>query len=175
MSEELSKQSIKYKQKHLTTIDVFDLAADSIDKSKLLTFLKQWQTDTEIPTSAIYEFFCQNIDFTSKQTCSSLNNDLKLFMRVRNHEVSATWYKDSYTPYCCQTAIKCSSPRMRLESYGYSCPDCKNEISFIGLRLQESPLNLLIKRAYPTEEDRMQNFAQQNWNTLHARTLKHIK
>lgn len=53
-----------------------------------------------------------------------------------------TWY-DGWKPFCMAfpTSKACTSPRMKHESYGFSCPDCGNLIGFDCTRLEESPLN----------------------------------
>ena len=139
----ISKLSEKFKQKYLTTTDIFDLLSEDISKELILKFLEDYKgNDLEIPTQKIYEFICENKNLSQKCMNSILNEDVKLFLRIRNHEESGTWYSDNYTPYCCQNKVKCSGPRMKLMDYGYKCPECKNEISFIGIRLNESPLNI---------------------------------
>ena len=97
----------------------------------------------KLETKIVYDFICENKDLTDKGINVILNDDVKLFLRIHTHK--GTWYSDDYVPYCGQMQIKCSSPRMQLNDYGYKCPECKNEISFSGVRLTDSPLNKNLK------------------------------
>lgn len=140
-NEQISEQSKKFILPFINKKDIFTLLNKDISKKQILKFLKSFPEDNDVDISveAIYKFICNTKNLSDKNINLILNDDVKLFLRIHSH--NGTWYSDDYTPYCLQTTIKCSSPRMILQNYGYSCPECKNETSFIGIRLNESPLN----------------------------------
>lgn len=57
-----------------------------------------------------------------------------------------SWY-DGWTPYCTQVNKPCPSRLRRMEptDYGYCCKYCGDMIGFDLKRVQESPLNNIVK------------------------------
>jgi hypothetical protein len=137
---DISELSKKFTQKYLTSNDVFDLLSEDIAKELILNFLESYKdNDTEILTEDVNKFICENKNLSIKKENIILNNDVKLFLRIHSH--AGSWYSDNYRPYCGQNQVKCSGPRMYAYPYGHKCHECGNEISFCGIRLNESPLN----------------------------------
>ena len=69
-----------------------------------------------------------------------------------------TWY-DGWRPFCVQTVVPCSSPRMISMPYGFRCPDCGNMIGWNCERLAESPLNLITKDPETEQDDLVAYYA----------------
>lgn len=137
--KKISEKSEIYSCNLIKQSEVYLLLNNFIKYDKIQEFLFNKCISYKIETELVFNFIKQEIDLSLKKNNLKLSDDLKLFLRIQAN--TGTWYKDSYTPYCEQREIKCSGPIMILNDWGYKCPECKNEISFCGIRLNESPLN----------------------------------
>lgn len=146
--DKLSLYSKLFIQTTIGKDSVVKLLEKDISPENLKDFISNYR-GFYIPIDDVYKFVLSKKDLTFKLVNSSLEVNLKLFVRIRNHEQKGTWYSDDYTPYCGQMEIKCSGPRMVLKDFGYKCPECQNEIGFSGFRLVESPLNQSIFKNKP--------------------------
>lgn len=143
MENKISKQSVLFKNEFIKNEYVYELLMEDFYKKQINNLLTKSKLG-KIETKLVYTFICENKDLSQKCMNSILDDKVKLFLRIHSH--TGTWYDDNYTPYCGQNQIKCSGPRMQLMDYGYKCLECKNEISFSGIRLKESTLNLKIQQ-----------------------------